>query len=68
MNKLNGFIELPFGENRVIYIRLASIDAVGFFNKNTFIQLHGCSDTDDSFNIPLALEEVIDLMVKAQTI
>ena len=66
MAKLNGFIELPVGDGRIVYIRLASIDAVGFHDNKTFIQLHGCPDEDDSFIISLELKEVIDLMVKAE--
>ena len=66
MDKLNGFIELPVGENRIVYIRLDSIDAVGFYKKNTFIALRGCPDSEDMFTTSLELKEVIALMVKAQ--
>ena len=64
--KLSGFVELPTKNGNAIYLRVASIDAVWTCLNATVIQLHGCPDSDDSFNTSLKVTEVIALMAAAQ--
>ena len=64
--KLSGFVAMPIGADRVVYLRLSSIDAVWPDKSRTLVQLRGCAELAEFFSTPLELKEVISLMSAAQ--